>query len=317
MAKKNPLGEQIGNAVRQSKSTEDIIKENIVILPELQRHIPPLSAEEFAQLEQNIVEEGCRDAIVLWIVKIENEAKYVLIDGHNRYKICQHHQKDFQIRVLEFADISYVKNWMINNQLGKRNVTEEVKSYLRGQQYTQQKDHSNFKGNQFTNAPKEGEEDEKDKPKQKTHERLAEQHRVSPKTIQRDEKYSMGLDRLAGQDQQLKWKILQRDIVIPKSYLENIAEKSEQEIEQLRVYLKAHQAFPTDMPKEGEPKPEVITKQTPALEAPKEEPKELQTWDKWEVELLQAFKKLKKKRNSEELERIKSVVAQIEQEMKQ
>lgn len=324
MAKKtnNLLNEFINGAVLQAKSSEEIIKENIVILPELQSHIPPLSADEFAQLEHNIVKDGCRDALITWDTNTEAGKKYVLIDGHNRYKICLHHKLNFRVEILTFENIAQVKNWMINNQLGKRNVTEEVKSYLRGQQYHQQKDSSNFKGNQFTETEAEK---EAGKPKQKTHERLAEFHKVSPKTIQRDEKYSLGLDKLADNNQELKWKILQRDIVIPKGFVENLLDKTETEIIALRTHLIEKNEFPTEIIKNTELIDTELA--SPALneDTPKNEttpkttqiPKEVYVWDKWEMELIKAFKKLKKKRGTDELDHIKSIITQIENEMTQ
>ena len=44
--------------------------------------IPPLLNEERALLRQNLLSEGCRDALVVW------KGHDVLLDGHNRYDIC-------------------------------------------------------------------------------------------------------------------------------------------------------------------------------------------------------------------------------------
>jgi hypothetical protein len=53
----------------------------IILDKEFQALIPPLSAEEKAQLEENIVAEGCRDALITW--------QGILLDGHNRFEICE------------------------------------------------------------------------------------------------------------------------------------------------------------------------------------------------------------------------------------
>ena len=45
--------------------------------------IPPLTADEKALLEESLVREGCRDALVVW------KAKNILLDGHTRLDICQ------------------------------------------------------------------------------------------------------------------------------------------------------------------------------------------------------------------------------------
>ncbi len=57
----------------------------ITILDELKTFITPLSGEEKFTLKQSLLEEGCRDPLILWAK--ENGEK-ILIDGHNRYAIC-------------------------------------------------------------------------------------------------------------------------------------------------------------------------------------------------------------------------------------
>ncbi|NHZ40096.1 hypothetical protein [Massilia aquatica] len=90
---------------------------------ELKAWIDPLSADEYSMLEASILQEGCRDPLVVW-------GNY-LLDGHNRYAICQQHGISFQTYektgLLTKAD---VKIWMIENQLGKRNATDYVRAAL-------------------------------------------------------------------------------------------------------------------------------------------------------------------------------------------
>jgi DNA-binding transcriptional regulator/RsmH inhibitor MraZ len=56
--------------------------------PEFKSLIPPLATEEYAGLEESILAEGCRDALILW--------DGILIDGHNRYEICTRHNIPFE-----------------------------------------------------------------------------------------------------------------------------------------------------------------------------------------------------------------------------
>lgn len=316
--RKNLFG-NLSGAVAQSKTIEEQVKENLIILPELQRHIPPLSVDEYEQLELNLRADGCRDALIIWADDSDKKTKrYVLIDGHNRLSICTKYKIDYRIELVRFDDVEAVKDWMINNQLGKRNVTDEVRSYLRGKQYQHEKNKNTFKGNQHT----EKEEQESDKPKQKTHERLAETHKVSPKTIQRDEKYVIGLDTLVKDDYDLKWKILQREIILPKNFVEAMPEKTPEEIDLIYQTLLEKRELPEEVLKAKRNKSEepIVLPDTPQTKPKQSEvatlSKDLYTWNKWENELLQAFKKLKKKRNPDELEKIKAVIAEIEQEMK-
>jgi Skp family chaperone for outer membrane proteins len=54
----------------------------------------------------------------------------ILIDGHNRYEICIKHGLKFSVVEKEFASESNVKEWMINNQFGRRNLSNYQRSVL-------------------------------------------------------------------------------------------------------------------------------------------------------------------------------------------
>jgi DNA modification methylase len=92
------------------------------ILQELESLIPPLSNEEFKQLERNILEEGIREPLITW--------NGILIDGHNRYRIAQEHDMNYETLEKEFENIFLVKVWMIYNQFGRRNLSNYWKSVL-------------------------------------------------------------------------------------------------------------------------------------------------------------------------------------------
>ena len=92
--------------------------EPLRIDPEFESLIPPLSDDEFKQLEENIVEAGMvYDPIITW--------DGVIIDGHNRWKIIQKHPEVSYKTYMEiFSDRNEAKLWIINNQLGRRNLSE-------------------------------------------------------------------------------------------------------------------------------------------------------------------------------------------------
>lgn len=83
---------------------------------EFQNLIPPLTDDEFKQLKENIITDGCREPLVVW-----ND---VLVDGHNRYKICTENNIPFETVNKEFVDRSAVIEWMLRNQLGRRNLND-------------------------------------------------------------------------------------------------------------------------------------------------------------------------------------------------
>ncbi|MCU0443954.1 MAG: ParB N-terminal domain-containing protein [Microscillaceae bacterium] len=234
-AKKKDFSNVINSAVAQAKTFEDIVKENIVILPELKAFIPPLSEEEFAHLSESIINEGCRDALILWQREKEEGLEYVIVDGHNRYAICEENNVEFKFIVREFDNLEQVKDWMILNQLGKRNITELTKSFLRGTRYELEKQ----KNKNVSNLKQFQTEGDKMSSSGKTSEKLAEEFNVSEKTIKRDAEYARAVNAIAQGDDVLKWKILNKEVDLPKNYLVEVVEKGELAIQELRAMLVA------------------------------------------------------------------------------
>ena len=96
---------------------------NITINDELRSFVDPLTDIEHAALERSLLAEGCRDALVLW--------RDTLIDGHNRYEICQKHGIPFRtVHNNNFASIEEVMLWMIDNHLARRSVSDFQRGVL-------------------------------------------------------------------------------------------------------------------------------------------------------------------------------------------
>lgn len=77
--------------------------------------LPPLTKEEFEQLEKNIIKDGCQSPIITW--------DDYIVDGHNRYKICTKHNINFDEIVLGYETKDDIIQWMVDTQLGRRNLT--------------------------------------------------------------------------------------------------------------------------------------------------------------------------------------------------
>jgi DNA modification methylase len=92
------------------------------IKEEFKKLIPPLTPDEYKQLETNCIEEGIRDAIITW--------NGYIIDGHNRYKIAQDWCLIFKLEPKEFKSEQDVKVWMILNQFGRRNIGNYTRAKL-------------------------------------------------------------------------------------------------------------------------------------------------------------------------------------------
>lgn len=96
---------------------------HIVVNEDLKAYIDPLTPEEHEALERSLLAEGCRDALVLW--------GDVLVDGHNRYGICQKHGIAFQtLQSSLFKTMDDVHLWMIDQHLGRRSVSDFQRGVL-------------------------------------------------------------------------------------------------------------------------------------------------------------------------------------------
>lgn len=101
--------------------------------PEFESKIPPLTEEEFKQLEENIVSEG---TVLMPLIVWDG----TIIDGHNRYKIAQAHPDiTFTIHEKDFENRYEALAWICNNQLGRRNLTPIQKKLLIGDRYKAEK----------------------------------------------------------------------------------------------------------------------------------------------------------------------------------
>ena len=100
---------------------------SIIIDKEFQALIPPLTEEEFRQLEENCVKEGIRDALVVW--SLPNGGQ-ILLDGHNRYQISRKYDLPYEVKQMKFDLRDDAKAWIIRNQFGRRNIPAYVRAEL-------------------------------------------------------------------------------------------------------------------------------------------------------------------------------------------
>ena len=94
----------------------------LTVKQEFKKLIPPLTFDEFKTLEANILNEGIRDPLTIW--------GDVLLDGHNRYEIATKHNIPFTTVERFFDGDLDAKIWMINNQFGRRNLSNYQRSVL-------------------------------------------------------------------------------------------------------------------------------------------------------------------------------------------
>ena len=93
------------------RSTEKIP----TVLLEFRDLLPPLSQEQRAALERDILQNGCYAPVI-----VDQELR--IVDGHNRQAICQCHGLPYTMLVFEFKDALEAKQWALDTQKGRRNL---------------------------------------------------------------------------------------------------------------------------------------------------------------------------------------------------
>lgn len=177
---------------------------------------PPLKPEELNLLEASLERDGCRDPIVVWANNQDT-----IIDGHNRYRFCRKFGAAFKTKAVVLEDRNAVRNWIIDNQLARRNVTEEQKAYLRGQRYITEK---RAQGGTGANQHKSHEQSVQNDQSANTADMLAAEYKVAPMTIRRDAQYAEAIDTIAkNAGDKAKAAILSGDLNITKKDVMNLS----------------------------------------------------------------------------------------------
>ena len=186
--------------------------------PEFQNKIPPLTEEEFRQLEENIVDAGeVFEPITVW-----ND---IIIDGHNRYKVVQMHPEvKWTVREVTFADKWEAIDWMYRNQLGRRNLTDEQKTFLLGKLYEARK---RVVGNKTSARNPDGtfqsDQNERNGTRYaETADEIADEQKIGAATVKRAGQYAKGIDTIREDDPQLADAILSAEKRVPKIDVINV-----------------------------------------------------------------------------------------------
>lgn len=188
--------------------------------PEFQNKIPPLTADEFRQLEENILEDGeVYEPIITW--------NGVIVDGHNRWKIIQENPGlIWKTKEIDFPDKWAAFDWMYKNQLGRRNLTEQQRAYMIGKMYEARK---NSVGN-----PQQRNADGTFQLSQNggigaTDESIASELGIGRNTVGRNANYAKGIDAIREADPEVADKILAGKANISKAEVQSLA-KAEPEV---------------------------------------------------------------------------------------
>ena len=99
--------------------------EDIKIDPEFKDLLCPLSEYEERALEGSLLSQGCLSPLIV------EEKLGVLIDGHNRLRLCKKNSIPFEVKSIMLGGRETAEKWIIRNQLGRRNLTEkQMEAYI-------------------------------------------------------------------------------------------------------------------------------------------------------------------------------------------
>ncbi len=222
---------------------------------EFQSKIPPLTEAEFEQLKENILADGeVYEPIAVW--------NGVIVDGHNRWKVIQEHPEiPFKIREMDFADKWAAFEWMYKKQLGRRNLTDEQKTYVIGKMYEARKKTS---GGQRANdnASKRDAHNgqlvsETDKKSHGVSGEIAMELNIGRNTVRRAEHFAKGIDALKEVSPTAAEMVMQGKTNIDKKDVQELSKKDEIEVKKIATAIeKGEPLKPTTFPTGRERKKE-------------------------------------------------------------
>jgi hypothetical protein len=170
----NSVAQNKGPNLAKIAEALDAAKGEFTIIDELRDLLDAPREEEFKELKASIAAEGIRDPLIIW------KEKNAIVDGHTRNKIAkllELPKEKVPTIMKSFTDIDAVKEWMLRNQLGRRNLTPQRFDYYIGKLY-----------NQTKGTKKDGEGDASTD--------IAKQFGVSERTVRRAGDVAKGIDKL-------------------------------------------------------------------------------------------------------------------------
>uniref|UniRef100_A0AAU8B5N2 PNOB8 ParB N-like protein n=1 Tax=Dulem virus 33 TaxID=3145751 RepID=A0AAU8B5N2_9CAUD len=235
----------------------------LTIDAEFRDKIPPLSQDEFLKLEENILEDGeVREPLVVW--------HNTIIDGHHRWAIIQKHPNiPYKVKQMDFPDKWAAIVWMCRNQLGRRNLTDEQKTYLIGKQFEAEKlTHGGDRGTERGEHGRFAASLQNDglRKSRGAAGRIAEELGVGCATVERAERFSKGIDEAEAISPGIRDAVLSGEVKAPKSVvaeIRNVPEEHRQQVveaikqgdtDTAKAIIRSSKPKPAEEPQE-EPKP--------------------------------------------------------------
>ena len=205
--------------------------EKLRIDPEFRDKIPALTEAEFEQLRENILADGeVYEPIVTW--------NNTIVDGHNRWRIiCENWEllKDkYRVKPMEFADKWEAFEWMYKKQLGRRNLTDEQKTYMIGKMKEARTKHvgNTLSARGSDGRFQSGQNGPIGKP-HKTRDVIAAELGIGAKTVDRAEKFAKGIDTLRQTNPEAADTVLKGNSGTTKTEISDLPNRTASEIQKV------------------------------------------------------------------------------------
>ena len=219
--------------------------EQLKIDPEFEKVIPPLTKDEYHQLEENILDDGR----IIMPIAVWGD---IIVDGHNRYRIAREYGDiPFSTTQLDFANRYEVIAWICKNQLGRRNLSDEQKTYLLGKRYSAEKQIEMLRDENGRFTPLGQNDPTGDSVR--TSERIAKEIGKSEKYVRRADEYARALELADTVCPGVKKDILLGVINPTTKEVVALLKANEQELSNLIDELRGIKKVDEDRPEETEP----------------------------------------------------------------
>jgi hypothetical protein len=225
------------------------VMQNIIIDEEFKALLPPLDPLELEGLTQNILEHGCKLPLILW--------NNILIDGYNRHEICTEQNLPFNTIDMEFNSRDDVKEWIIDQQISRRNLTPMQYSIYRGMLYNfDKKSHG---GDRLVDSKIAS--CQNDNLLVRTADKLSDRFNISPRTIIRDAEMAKVVEAIGHVSLDAKREVLLGNTGITRKKLRELSTATNEKIEEIANSIKDG-TFDVDMLKTEQEKQQTISAAT-------------------------------------------------------
>lgn len=218
------------------KIRTDIKPHQLTVDPEFRDLIRPLDEQENMALISSLEQSGLLSPILFWV---DETGKKIVVDGHNRLSLWKEYdgfkgyrEEDYEFitQEMELRNRYCALSFIIDHQLGRRNLGKDEITELLGRLHSsRKKEVSNPEGK---NQHKEvGVQNDPQPKKERTAEIIAKEHNVSPATVKRAAKIVQKMDEIKAKEPEL-----------PKK---EIFQKAKEEIKQKQAEKKQEKPEPT------------------------------------------------------------------------